>query len=138
MPEPASAITGTVLGFDFGELRIGTAVGQTVTGSATPLEVLNNPHRGRPDWEGIARLIEEWAPRALVVGIPCLDDGTEYPIARRIHRFARQLHGRFHLPVFEADERLSSVEGAQRLGRHDGPVDHAAAAVILETWLGSR
>jgi len=136
MREPSREEIRTVLGFDFGEVRIGVAMGQTVTGSATPLEVLKNPERGRPDWEAIGRLIEEWSPEAVIVGIPILDDGSEYTVTPKARRFARQIRGRFRLPVFEIDERLSSAEAGERLGhRHRGPVDHAAAAVIVETWL---
>lgn len=132
---PADSIR-TALGFDFGERRIGVAVGQRVTGTASPLAVLDNPKRGKPDWAAIEKLLREWSPEALVVGIPLRDDGSEYPVTPLARKFMRQLHGRFGLPVRGVDERLSSAEAGTRLGNdHRGPVDHMAAAVILETWL---
>lgn len=131
---------GTLLGFDFGPRKIGVAVGQTVTGSATPLATLRS--RGeRPDWPGIERLIREWQPNAAVVGLPYNMDDSETEIAPRARRFARQIEGRFGLPVHLVDERLTTLEARCRLGREGsapGAVDAMAAKLILETWLSER
>jgi putative Holliday junction resolvase len=131
---------GTWLGFDFGTRRIGVAVGQTVTGTATPVGTLTAVAR-RPDWERIGALIRDWRPEGLVVGLPFNMDDTEAEVAPRARRFARQLHGRFRLPVHLVDERLTSLEAERRLaaeGRHAGDLDAEAAKLILETWLSER
>jgi len=130
----------TLLGFDFGTHKIGVAVGQQLTGTATPLTVLGRV-RNRPDWEGIARLIDEWQPRALVVGLPKGPDEEETTMTRAARKFARQLEGRFHLPVHLADERLTSREAWSRIGgiatRDVTRIDSMAAKLILETWFSS-
>ncbi len=123
----------TLLCFDFGTKRIGAAVGQTLTDTATPLEII--PVRNnRPDWDRIGALIAEWQPQALVVGNPLNIDGSRHPITDRADAFARKLHGRYRLPVKRADERLSTVEAHSRQQNGDA-VDHVAAQVILEGWL---
>jgi putative Holliday junction resolvase len=131
---------GTLLAFDYGPRKIGVAVGQTVTNTATPLTTLRTA-RDRPDWDGIARLIDTWQPEALVVGLPFDLDDREAELAPQARRFARRLHGRFRLPVHLADERLTSRE-ARRLTRgRIGPIeelDAVAATLILETWLHDR
>jgi putative Holliday junction resolvase len=125
----------TVLGFDFGEKRIGIAVGQTVTRTADPLQSIGH-QRQQPDWDAITRLIDTWAPNALVVGIPINMDGTEHRLASQVMRFCRQLHGRYHLPVHTFDERLSSFEAEKRLVElRTASTDALAAQVILESWL---
>jgi len=127
-----------LLGFDYGTHKIGVAVGQALTGTATALETLGMVNR-RPDWQRIGRLIEEWRPEALVVGHPFEMTDREANNAAGAKRFARQLHGRFHLPVHLADERLTSREAWSRLGtaasRDPTRVDSYAAKLILETWL---
>lgn len=138
------AVQGRWLGFDFGERRIGVAIGQQLTGSASPLAVLPSKARGtgpgQPDWPAIERLLAEWQPEGIVVGVPRRDDGSDYPVTPQAERFARQLHGRFHLRVEMADERLSSVEASARLGfdKRKAAVDAGAAAVILETWFSQH
>ena len=126
-----------LLGFDYGTHKIGVAVGQPLTGTASPLETLGLVKQ-KPDWERIARLLSEWQPQALVVGHPFEMTGREADNAADAKRFARQLHGRFHLPVHMADERLTSREAWARLGREAGKdptkVDSYAAKLILETW----
>jgi len=127
----------TLLGFDFGPRKIGIAVGQTVTASASPLTTLRSRDQ-RPDWDGIADLIREWRPTALVVGLPYNMDDTEAEWAAAAKRFARQLHGRFGLAVHLVDERLTSLEARRQLGRAAtslAVVDAMAARLILETWL---
>ncbi len=149
-------MTSTLLGFDYGTRRIGVAVGQKLTHSATALVTL--PTRGnKPDWEAITRLIQEWQPGALVVGVP-LGERGEQPVTRAARRFSLQLGQRYGLPVYTVDERLSShaaerasqkgkrrasqgrlsVAGGRRPGATAGrqpAVDHIAAQVILQTWL---
>lgn len=136
MNEPAPR---TLLGFDFGTRRIGVAVGQELTGTARPLTTLTS-RDGGPDWTTITRLIEEWQPGALVVGIPYHMDGTEMELTRLATRFGNRLRGRYNLPVFTVDERLTSAEAEQVLregGRQldKGAVDQVAAQLILQSWL---
>ncbi len=132
-------MSGTLLGFDYGPRKIGIAVGQTLTRSATPLETLRAV-REKPDWDGISRLIREWQPEALILGMPYNMDDTEVEWAPKIHRFARQLEGRYHLPVHLADERLSSMEARSRMAGNPSreAVDAMAAKLILETWLSEH
>ena len=130
----------TLLGFDYGTRKIGVAVGQTLTGTATALATLSAVGQ-RPDWDRIGRLIGEWQPDALVVGLPFEMTDNEAEVADRAKRFARQLAGRYHLQVHMIDERLTSREAWTRLGKfaHRNPqlVDAVAAKLILETWMGS-
>ncbi len=131
---------GTLLGFDYGTAKIGIAVGQTVTGTATPLETLRYRDR-KPDWAGIQRLIEVWNPDKLVVGLPCDLDGGATEITEQACRFARQLEGRFRLPVHMMDERLTSMEARSQFGRPPKKLeelDALAARLILETWLSEQ
>ncbi len=129
-----------VLAFDFGTRRIGVAFGQELLGTARPVTML--PARdGIPDWQQIGRLLEEWRPDQVVVGLPLNMDGSENEMCARARKFGNRLHGRFHLPVTMVDERLTSFEakgevladqGARDFGR-DG-IDDLAAVLILETW----
>ena len=126
----------TLLGFDYGTAKIGIAVGQTITGTATPLTTLRAVQQ-RPNWQGIGDLIASWQPSELVVGLPCDIDGSETEIANLAKRFARQLEGRYHLPVHMIDERLTSMEARQQLQRRPknfDELDAIAAGLILETW----
>jgi putative holliday junction resolvase len=131
---------GTLLGFDYGTRKIGVAVGQTLTGTATPLETLTLVSH-QPDWQRIGHLIEEWRPEALVVGLPLDVDDSETDATQPALRFSRQLHGRFKLPVHLADERFTSFEARDRLGhrakRYEA-YDAVAAKLILETWLNEQ
>jgi putative Holliday junction resolvase len=124
----------TLLAFDFGERRIGVAVGERASLTASPLAIIA-ARNGRPDWEAVKRLVTEWSPVALVVGLPVALDGTRHPLAARAKRFARQLHERYRLPVYMNDERLTSFEARSRAPDPRGPVDAIAAQVILEGWL---
>ena len=127
-----------LLGFDYGTHKIGVAVGQALTSTATALETLSMVNR-KPDWQRIAALLKEWKPEALVVGHPFEMTDREANNATGAKKFARQLHGRFHLPVHMADERLTSREAWSQLGDHAAKdptrVDAYAAKLILETWL---
>ncbi len=131
----------TLLGFDYGSHKIGVAVGQTLTQSANPLTTLGNS-RGKPDWPAIERILSEWQPDALVVGHPFEMTDREANNAEPAKRFARQLGGRYHLPVHLMDERLTTREAWLDLGseanRDPTRVDAYAAKLILETWLRDR
>jgi putative Holliday junction resolvase len=119
------------LAFDFGTRRIGVASGNTVLGRAEPRCTL----RTSPDsahFAEIAKLIAEWMPGALVVGVPFHPDGAEHENTLRARRFARQLHGRFRLPVHEVDERYTTTEA---LADGAADADAAAAAIILTQFL---
>ena len=126
----------TVLGFDYGTKRIGVAVGQTLTRSATPIDIVEFK-QNKPDWKHITRLIQQWDPNALVVGVPlCMDDQKQAMTAAS-ERFSRQLQGRYQLPVFTIDERLTSWEAKNRL-KSSRDIDAVAAQVILETWFSQQ
>ena len=120
------------LSFDYGTRRVGVATGNTLMGLAQPLKTLSV--EGDARFAAIADLIREWQPAALVVGVPFHPDGAAHDNTRRAQRFARQLHGRFRLPVHEVDERYTTTE-ALAAGAADA--DAAAAALILEQFLRS-
>jgi len=120
------------LAFDFGSKRVGVATGNTLTRSATPLRTV--AVEGEPRFAAIAALIKEWQPDALVVGVPFHPDGAPHDNTARARRFARQLHGRFQLPVHEVDERYSTTEAASG-GACD--LDAASAAIILNQFLST-
>jgi len=131
---------GTLLGFDFGPRKIGVAVGQTVTGSASALTTVRS-RRDKPDWTRIEQLVREWQPNGAVVGLPYNMDDTETGLAPSARRFARQLQGRFGLDVHLVDERLTSLEARRQLGRDATSleaIDAVAAKLILETWLSEQ
>jgi putative Holliday junction resolvase len=118
------------LAFDFGLKRVGVASGNTLMGAATPLKTVTAVGDAR--FARLGKLIEAWRPDALVVGVPFHPDGAEHENTIRARRFARQLHGRFRLPVFEVDERYTTTE-AHSAGARDA--DAAAACLILEQYL---
>ena len=137
-------LSSTVIAFDFGLKRTGVAVGNTLTGSATPESTLIAKDE-QPDWQGISKLIEDWRPSQIVVGLPIELDGTENPLKKRIDRFCNQLNGRYNLPVDQENEQFTSLEAADRLKqlRQSGrkkkvkkeEVDKIAASIILESWM---
>jgi putative Holliday junction resolvase len=128
---PAPAVTArSFLAFDYGTKRVGVATGNTVTRSATPLRTV--AAEGDARFKALGALIAEWQPEALVVGVPFHPDGAPHDNTARAKRFARQLEGRFKLPVHEVDERYSTTE-AHAHGAAD--VDAASAAIILEQFL---
>ncbi len=118
------------LAFDFGTRRVGVASGNTAFGQATPLKTISA--EGDARFDAIARLVAEWQPDALVVGVPYHPDGAAHDNTRRAQRFARQLHGRFRLPVHQVDERYTTTE-ALAAGAADAAA--AAAAIILDQFL---
>ena len=130
-----------LLGFDYGSKQIGVAVGQVITGQARELCTLK-AQNGVPDWAQVEKLIAEWKPDAIVVGLPLNMDGTPSEMSERAERFARRLQGRYGLPVHAHDERLTTyaakgerMQGGQRDGYRERPVDALAAALLLEGWL---
>ncbi len=134
----------TIMGFDFGTKNIGIAIGQVITKTASPLPSVRAKD-GIPNWDDLDKLIKEWQPDAVVVGIPVHMDGTESQMTQRARKFGKRLHGRFNLPFYEADERLSSVEAKSWAGKlgHKGhygsnPVDAMAAQIILEGWMNNE
>jgi putative holliday junction resolvase len=131
---------GTVLAFDFGTRRIGVAVGEMMLGSARPLTTIS-ADGAEARFSAIGKLIAEWQPVRLVVGLPLSLGGEDTEMTSRCRRFARQLEGRFRLPVVLADERLSSTaadEHLRSLGRNwqhrKQVVDAEAAAIVLQSY----
>ena len=122
------------LGFDYGTRRIGVAAGNSLLKTAQPLATV--VARGDARFAAIGRLVAEWRPDALVVGVPLHPDGAAHDNTRRARAFGRQLHGRFGLPVHEVDERYSTTEALAEGGRAAArDTDAAAAAIILEQYL---
>jgi putative Holliday junction resolvase len=137
----------TLLGFDYGTMRIGIAVGQELTSSSSPLDTIQN-RNNKPDWTAIDKHIRDWQADGLVVGIPFNMDGTEHALTHAARHFATSLEKRYHLPVYTVDERLSSIE-AQRIIRDMGIsphklkqnkalIDQVAARLILDTYFSQH
>jgi len=131
----------TLLAFDYGTRNIGVASGQTITHSATELPPLKAKD-GVPDRSHIEKIIAEWKPDLVLVGLPLNMDGTESELSTRARKFANRLHGRFGVKIEMKDERLTSFEAKgevmSRGGSRDyknNPVDSIAARLILESWL---
>lgn len=120
------------LGLDWGVRRVGVASGNRITGTATPLVTLTE--QGEQRWQALQALLRQWRPDVLVVGVPLHPDGAPHEQTRQAQRFARQLHGRFGLPVVEVDERYSTTEALAADARD---ADAAAACIILEQYLRS-
>jgi putative Holliday junction resolvase len=131
----------TLLAFDYGTQNIGVASGQTITRSANPQTPLKAKD-GIPDWNQIEKLLKEWQPDLVLVGLPLNMDDTESELSARARKFANRLHGRFGVKVAMVDERLSSFVAKSEVMERGGsrnykknPVDSIAARVILESWL---
>ena len=146
MPEGVAISTptfipkGTLLAFDFGTKRIGIAVGNTLLRSANPLTTIAD-EKTEARFSKIAALLAEWQPSALVVGLPCNDDGTPHEMTRLCRRFANRLKGRFDLPTILVDERYTSVSASAQLtemgvrGIKQKPIiDQVAAQHILQAY----
>ncbi len=132
--------SGTLLAFDFGAKSIGVAVGNSITGTAQPLTTLRG-EQNEQRFAAIGALIREWQPAALVVGLPCNDDGTPHELTRLCLRFARRLKGRFDLPTILVDERYTSAAASSQLneagihGIKQKPLlDQVAAQQILQAY----
>ncbi|MDF0604222.1 Holliday junction resolvase RuvX [Neisseriaceae bacterium TC5R-5] len=133
-------LEGGVLAFDFGERRIGVAVGDTLLAIPHPLTTIDSTINDER-FATIAALIKEWQPRQLVVGLPVHADGSEHQMTKLARRFAHRLKGRFGLPVWLVDERHTSLLAETLLreagihGRKQKPaLDQVAAQAILATW----
>lgn len=133
----------TVICFDFGLVRTGIAIGNTITTTAMPECTLQSKNN-KPNWDAISRIISEWQPSQLVVGLPTELDGSDTDATKAVRRFCNQLKGRYHLPVAQENEQYTSIEAAQRLketrqrGRKKKiskeDVDQIAAVIILENY----
>ncbi|MFT4580560.1 MAG: putative Holliday junction resolvase [Gammaproteobacteria bacterium] len=123
----------TVMAFDYGTQRIGVAVGQTVSRTATALKIVHAKN-GNPRWEDITKLINEWAPDMFVVGKPSYEDDRQHPLDDAIERFSRRLTGRYSRSVSFVDEHLSSYEASQDPTSRSRGLDADAARLILHTW----
>lgn len=129
------------LGFDFGTKYIGVAIGQSVTQTATPLLTLR-ARQGIPEWHELQKIIREWEPNALVVGLALQPDGTDSDTSRKARSFGESLKKRFSLPVHFIEERLTSVAANQILKEEhqyskQTDSDSMAAAIILESFLNT-
>lgn len=137
---------GYILAFDFGLRRIGVAVGQFTTMTATSLETVSNGKA--PDWAAIDRLVKEWKPARFLLGLPLGAEGEETAMSGASRRFARRLEDRYSLPVHFQDERLSSRAAQARFvemraqgslkKKHARDLDAMAAQIFLENWLQSQ
>ncbi len=131
----------TTIAFDYGIKSIGVAVGQKITGTASPLSAIK-ANDGIPNWQTIADILAEWQPDNLLVGLPLNMDGSEQEITQRARKFANRLHGRFGIVVQTHDERLSTVDAKARLFELGGfkkltkeKVDSVSACLIYESWV---
>ena len=136
-------LKGTVLAFDFGERRIGVAVGEHLIKSANPLITIDS-ESNEVRFTQITQLIKEWQPVLLVVGLPLSLDGTETEMTQLCKKFARRLNGRFNLPVVMIDERYSSAHASQLLNQtgikgraQKTMLDQVAAQTILQSYFDS-
>lgn len=142
MDKPLSINGGTYLGFDFGNKKIGIAVGDTQTKIASPLKTIPSIQQN-PNWTAIEQLISEWRPTGFVVGLSKQQNGQDNIITPRMQKFCRQLHGRFQLPVHQIDETLTTFEAKSRLydelqvsaDKLWAVQDQLAAQIILQSWL---
>lgn len=144
MPEPAP-IRGYILGFDFGMRRIGVAVGQTTTNTASSLETV--AHAREPDWPALDRLVREWKPALLLVGLPLGADDEETNMSRAARRFGASMQKRYDLEVDYTDERFTSRIAERRFAelraagtlrrKNSDQLDAMSAQIILENWLQS-
>lgn len=141
-------LPSTYLAFDFGTRKLGVAVGQAHTQTAQGIATLNM-RNGQPDWALIKKLLDEWTPAALIVGLPLHLDASESPMSLSARQFARRLSGRFALPVHMVDERLSSSsadailvdqqQSGGKLHKHRRQYrDQIAAELILQTFFNSE
>ena len=141
----------TVIAFDFGSKRLGIAVGQELTKTATPLTTLRLSSGSTPsdsDWLAIDALINDWQPQAAVVGLPLTADGQETVVTRGAKAFGEALQKRYNLETYWIDERLTSAEAESMIAsspkarksahRDKGEIDRMAAKIILESWFNQQ
>lgn len=134
----------TLLGFDYGTRSIGVAIGQEITASAQPLCSLK-ANDGVPNWDEVGKLLTEWQPDCVIVGLPLNMDGSEQPLTQRARKFANRLHGRFGVAIALQDERLTTTDARARLFEQGGfraldkgRVDAISAVLILESWMEAQ
>ncbi len=134
----------TIMAFDYGSKRIGVAIGQQLTATTRPLDTVA-VRQNKPDWDHISRLLKEWQPDLLLIGLPLTEDGGEQEMSIAARRFANRLNGRYQLPVELVDERYSSMEaeeivvnerrsGKLKKSKLKQAVDQVAAALIIQSW----
>ena len=126
-----------ILAFDFGTHHIGVAVGQTVTKTSSPLAVLNVAREGKEIWNTISRLIDEWKPDRLLVGMPLNMDGTPSEMMKKVDPFFKKLQKISSIPCELVDERLTSFEAKQLMHEDskDDRIDDLAAKIFLDNWI---
>ena len=134
----------TVLGFDYGTKSIGIAIGQAITASASPLMSIKAVD-GIPNWDDIGKLIIEWQPDLVVVGLPLNMDGTEQEMTQRARKFANRINGRFGIKVATQDERLTTADAKARLfefggfkALSKGQIDAVSAVLIVESYFENQ
>ncbi|MFT4941155.1 MAG: putative Holliday junction resolvase [Paraglaciecola sp.] len=134
----------TVLAFDFGSKSIGVAIGQEITGTASPLNAIK-AQDGIPNWDLVAKLFDEWRPDIAVVGLPLNMDGSYQQITFSAKKFANRLNAKYRLPVETYDERLTTVDAKARLFEMGGfkkldkqKIDSASACLIFESWIARQ
>jgi putative Holliday junction resolvase len=139
----ADKSVNTVLAFDFGTKSIGVAVGQLVTGTASPLDALK-AQDGIPNWDLLAQVFSEWNPDLAVVGLPVNMDGSNQQVTFAAKKFANRLNAKYKVKVETCDERLTTVEAKARLFELGGykklnkqKVDSVSACLIFSSWLES-
>lgn len=144
MPTKEPENTAIYLAFDFGMRNIGVAVGQRITKTASPLDILRAKN-GTPNWQEVANLIKKWQPHALVVGVPVHLDGSEHRITQAASQFIVELRARVTIPVYSAEERLTTKDARERIFSAGGyralqqePIDSIAAKIILEGWFNQK
>jgi len=132
------------IAFDFGMKRIGVAIGQMLTKTARPLDVIHAKN-GIPNWTIVTQLIKKWAPNGLIVGIPLNMDGSQQPLSQSAYQFANELKERFSIPVHSVDERLTTKAAREKLftqggykALQNGQVDSVAAQLILQNWFADQ
>lgn len=121
-----------IMSFDYGKKRIGIAIGQNITATASPLEIVTTKNN-KINWSRIDFLIKEWQPKEFVIGLPKYADGSDNPVTIAVKNFIKKLSARYQLPVHTIDETLSSVAAAERT-KSNNLLDAVAAQIILETW----
>ena len=133
-------VSGTLIGFDFGERRIGVAVGETSTRIANPLGAIEET-ANEARFRAIGRIVDEWQPAAFVVGLPRHADDSEHAVAKLAEKFARRLRARYNVPVVMVDETLTSATAEATLrdtrtrAARKSDTDALAAAIILQSYL---
>ena len=133
-----------LLGFDFGKKSIGVAVGQEITGTASPLPALA-ARDGIPDWSQIEVIYQEWQPQLVIVGLPLNMDGTDQTMTHAARKFGHRLHNKFKITVNFYDERLTTADAKTRLFELGGykklkkdKIDSVSACLIIEGWMDAQ